>query len=85
MSLNAIMNTASSGLQAAQTQLRVVSDNVSNVNTPGYVRKLADQTAYKANGVGVGVDIARIRRAAAISITCETNRDAHAARELKSN
>ena len=35
MSLNAIMNTASSGLAAAQTQLRVVSDNVSNVNTPG--------------------------------------------------
>ncbi|MDP3379732.1 MAG: flagellar basal body protein, partial [Brevundimonas sp.] len=36
MSISSIMNTANSGLTAAQTQLRVVSDNVSNVNTPGY-------------------------------------------------
>ena len=63
MSLNAIMNTASSGLTAAQAQLRVVSDNVSNVNTPGYVRKIADQVAVSNQGIGAGVDIARIRLA----------------------
>lgn len=63
MSLNLIMNTASTGLMAAQTQLRVVSDNVSNVNTPGYVRKIADQVAYASNGIGAGVDVARIRLA----------------------
>ncbi|MBN8552321.1 MAG: flagellar hook-associated protein FlgK [Caulobacterales bacterium] len=63
MSLNLIMNTASSGLMAAQTQLRVVSDNVSNVNTPGYVRKIADQVAYSSNGIGAGVDVARVRLA----------------------
>ena len=63
MSLNLIMNTASTGLMAAQTQLRVVSDNVSNVNTPGYVRKIADQVAYSSNGVGAGVEVARIRLA----------------------
>jgi flagellar hook-associated protein 1 FlgK len=33
MSLNAIMSTANSGMQAAQTGLRVVSDNIANVNT----------------------------------------------------
>lgn len=63
MSLNAIMNTANSGLVAAQTQLRVVSDNVSNVNTPGYVRKIADQQTLISQGVGSGVEVARIRLA----------------------
>ena len=63
MSLNAIMNTASSGLQAAQTQLRVVSDNVSNVNTPGYVRKIAEQQTLTSQGMGSGVEVARIRLA----------------------
>jgi len=63
MSLNAIMNTATSGLAAAQTQLRVISDNVSNVNTPGYVRKIADQTTLTSQGVGSGVEVSRIRLA----------------------
>ena len=63
MSLNAIMNTATSGLTAAQTQLRVVSDNVSNVNTPGYVRKIADQVSLTSQGMGAGVEVARIRLA----------------------
>ncbi|KQY75514.1 flagellar hook-associated protein FlgK [Brevundimonas sp. Root1423] len=61
MSLNAIMNTATTGLAAAQTQLRVVSDNVSNVNTPGYVRKIADQTTLTGQGMGSGVEVSRIR------------------------
>lgn len=63
MSLNAIMNTATSGLATAQTQLRVVSDNVSNVNTPGYVRKIADQRTLTSQGMGAGVEVARIRLA----------------------
>ncbi|MFZ4164802.1 flagellar hook-associated protein FlgK [Brevundimonas sp. NPDC058933] len=63
MSLNSIMNIATSGMNAAQTQLRVVSDNVSNVNTPGYVRKVADQQSWASQGVGSGVEIARMRLA----------------------
>lgn len=63
MSLNAIMNTATTGLTTAQTQLRVVSDNVSNVNTPGYVRKIADQVSLTSQGMGAGVEVARIRLA----------------------
>ena len=63
MSLAAIMNTATSGLTTAQTQLRVVSDNVSNVNTPGYVRKIADQVTLTSQGMGAGVEVARIRLA----------------------
>src|SRR5690606_6205998 len=63
MSLNAIMNTATSGLNAAQTQLRVVSDNVSNVNTPGYVRKIGEQKTLISQGIGSGAEVARIRLA----------------------
>ena len=63
MSLNSILNIANSGMQVAQNQLRVVSDNVANVNTPGYVRKIADQVSLTTAGVGSGVDIARVRLA----------------------
>lgn len=63
MSLTTILNTANSGLIAAQTQLRVVSDNVSNVNTPGYVRKIAEQTTLVSAGMGTGVEVSRIRLA----------------------
>ncbi len=63
MSLNLIMNTATSGLMTAQGQLRVVSDNVANVNTPGYVRKVAEQRAMTTQGMGAGVEIARVRLA----------------------
>ncbi len=63
MTLNSIMNTASSGMMAAQTGLRVVSDNIANVNTPGYVRKTVSQSNLISNGIGVGVSIDAIKRA----------------------
>ena len=63
MSLNSILNIANSGLSAAQTQLRVVSDNVANVNTPGYIRKIAEQVPLVTQGAGSGVDVARVRLA----------------------
>ncbi len=81
MSLSTILNIANSGLQTAQTQLRVVSDNVSNVNTPGYVRKIADQVSLTTQGVGSGVEVGRVRiatdrflQAAALSAGAEANR-----------
>jgi flagellar hook-associated protein 1 FlgK len=63
MSLNAIMNTATSGMMAAQTGLRVTSDNIANVNTTGYVRKTIAQSNLLSNGMGVGVSIDAIKRA----------------------
>lgn len=63
MSLTSIMNIGTSGLQTAQAQLRVTSDNIANVNTSGYVRKIADQTAAVTEGYGAGVDVARVRLA----------------------
>jgi len=63
MSLNSIMNIATSGMKTAQSQLRVTADNIANVDTPGYVRKVADQSAAVTNGYGSGVDITRVRLA----------------------
>ena len=57
-----------SGLRAAQTQLSVTGQNITNVNTPGYSRQTAIQTTNPANLTGAGfmgngtkvVDIQRI-------------------------
>jgi flagellar hook-associated protein 1 FlgK len=62
MSLSAILKSASSGLMASQTSLRTVSDNISNVNTPGYVRKVTNQQQLVVNGMGAGVEITGVAR-----------------------
>ncbi len=62
MSLSAILRSASSGLMASQTSLRTVSDNISNVNTPGYVRKVTNQQQLVVNGMGAGVEITGVAR-----------------------
>jgi flagellar hook-associated protein 1 FlgK len=60
MSLNQIMSSATTGLMAAQTGLRTVSDNIANINTEGYVRKLVQQKPLISAGLGVGVDVSKI-------------------------
>lgn len=62
MSLTIALQTASSGLQAAQAGLRAVSDNISNVNTPGYVRKSIVQQQLVVGGQGAGVDVTGVKR-----------------------
>ena len=64
MSINSILNIGTSGLNAAQANMKVIADNIANVDTPGYVRKVVDQSALVSNRGGAGVDVARIRRAA---------------------
>lgn len=82
MSLGLIMNIATSGMNTAQSQLRVVSDNVTNINTPGYVRKIADQQSQTTQGMGTGVEIARVRLATDRFLQASTlNTSADAARE----
>ena len=61
-SLNSILGNASSGIQASQTALRVVSDNVANVNTVGYTRKAVDQASVVSGSVGQGVTVADVKR-----------------------
>ena len=63
-SLSDVLNIATSGLQTAQTLVSVTSDNIANVNTPGYARKVATQQEIVAGGAGDGVKVATITRAA---------------------
>jgi flagellar hook-associated protein 1 FlgK len=63
MTLSAILGTATTGLYAAQTGINAVSDNVANVNTAGYVRKIVNQTTSAQDGVGLGVSVASVSRA----------------------
>ncbi len=63
MSLNGILHIAESGVLTAQSRLRTVSDNVSNVATPGYIRRLADAQSRVTDGAGSGVAVAQLRLA----------------------
>ncbi len=62
MSLNTVLLTAATGLQASQTSLRAVSDNVTNVNTPGYVRKVVTQQPLVVGAAGMGVEVTGLQR-----------------------
>jgi len=62
MAINAMMNIALSGMQTDQTALTTVSDNITNANTPGYARKIVEQSSVVGNGAGIGVTVDDIRR-----------------------
>ena len=64
MSLTSIMNIGVSGLMTAQDQLRLTSDNISNVNTPGYIRKVSHQESVVIGGKGMGVTTGQVTLAA---------------------
>ena len=48
MSLNTALSIAMAGLRANQAGLALVSSNVANAETPGYIRKATDQVAVNA-------------------------------------
>jgi flagellar hook-associated protein 1 FlgK len=50
VSLNQILNSALTGLAASQAGMRSVSNNIANVNTPGYARELANQSTLVTGG-----------------------------------
>ena len=56
------LNTAISGLKAAQRALDTIANNVSNASTEGYTRKILPQETLLINGVGVGVKLQAIMR-----------------------
>jgi len=64
MSINSIMSLAQSALQAAQAQVQVTSENVSNVNTPGYSRKVVNQQELVAGGAVNGVSVMGVQNVA---------------------
>jgi flagellar hook-associated protein 1 FlgK len=62
VSLNGITASAISALQTNQAALNVVSNNVSNLNTPGYARRVINESTLSAGGQLTGVDIASVQR-----------------------
>jgi flagellar hook-associated protein 1 FlgK len=61
MGLSQALSTAMAGLRANQAALSLVSSNVANAETPGYVRKTANQV-QTAVGTGAGVEIVGVNR-----------------------
>jgi flagellar hook-associated protein 1 FlgK len=62
-SINDILNIATSGLSTAQAQVSATSDNIANVNTAGYSRKVINQSETVVDGRGLGVHIDTIQSA----------------------
>ncbi len=62
MSLGQALATAMSGLRANQAALALVSSNVSNAETPGYIRKTLIQTATTTADYGSSVRVAGVNR-----------------------
>jgi flagellar hook-associated protein 1 FlgK len=62
MSLSQALYTAMSGLRATQASLALVSSNVANAETPGYVRKTVNQIAGVTGDFGSSVRINGVNR-----------------------
>jgi flagellar hook-associated protein 1 FlgK len=62
MSLGQALATAMSGLRVTQASMALVSSNVANASTPGYVRKTLDQITTTAGDLGNSVRVAGVNR-----------------------
>ncbi len=83
MALNGILGNAMSGIQASQLGMRSVSNNIANVNTPGYARTQVNLAARSAAGMGMGVEVTGITRVADVYLQAASLRagaDASAAK-----
>jgi flagellar hook-associated protein 1 FlgK len=63
MSLSSALSIAMSGLNANQAALAIVSSNVANASTPGYVSQSVNQVEQGVGSLGTGVQVAGITRA----------------------
>jgi len=62
VSLNGILSSALSALQTNTEALRVTSNNIANLNTQGYARRVVNQQTQSFGGQLGGVDIAFVQR-----------------------
>jgi flagellar hook-associated protein 1 len=62
MSLSDALSIAMSGLRANQAAMSLVSSNVANAETPGYVRKTLDQVTIDSGSYGSNVRIVGVNR-----------------------
>lgn len=74
-------NTSLSGMSAAQIANMVAQQNISNMNTPGYIRQAVDQQALYSDGgllggnkqTGYGVKVTDIKRLTNVALTTQYN------------
>ncbi|MGZ9410870.1 MAG: flagellar basal body protein, partial [Methylocystis sp.] len=64
MSINGILSSGLSAILTNSAALRVTANNIANVNTPGYVRRVIHTEAMAPAGQLGGVALADIQRAA---------------------
>ncbi len=57
MDISAALQNALSGIQAAQSNISLISSNISNAQTPGYSRETETLTPKLENGAGAGVAV----------------------------
>jgi flagellar hook-associated protein 1 FlgK len=62
MSLGDALSIAMAGLRANQAAMSLVSSNVANVETPGYIRKTTDQVTTNTGSTGSGVNVNGVNR-----------------------
>jgi flagellar hook-associated protein 1 FlgK len=62
VSLSGIMSSALSALQTNTDALRVTSNNIANLNTTGYARRVVNEQTQSYGGQLGGVDIATVER-----------------------
>jgi flagellar hook-associated protein 1 len=87
LGLNGIVSSALSALQTNSAALRVVSNNIANINTPNYARRAVELQTLGSGGIAAGVDIADIRRVVDQYLTQESlgARSASARFDVQSN
>jgi len=56
------LSTAIEGLNAAQQQINVISQNIANASTPGYTTKTVALNSLVLGGSGAGVSVGQIQR-----------------------
>jgi flagellar hook-associated protein 1 FlgK len=62
MSLVGILSSGLSSVQTNSSAMRVTADNIANVHTPGYVRRVVQQQTLAPGGVLSGVELANVQR-----------------------
>lgn len=62
MSLGDALSIAMAGLRANQASMSLVSSNVANAETPGYIRKTTNQITTNTGSTGSGVNVIGVNR-----------------------
>src|ERR1700738_2165183 len=62
MGLSSALARAMSGLSAKQAALSIVSSNIANAQTPGYVTQHVNQIELASGGIGTGVEVTGVNR-----------------------